>query len=203
MIRPRVIDRAWTHIPRRRSEHGITEVLGVIVHAMGERIIVQRDPIDAWEFLDESPDLIGELLSVHAICHPDGTLTVCADDGAKCNHAGVSHLADMSDLNWTFLGIEFLLQGAWAYRDFRKAMDTGAVRYTDAQYEAGGWWIATKMRQYGFGRGRVARHSQVSGDDIRGRGLGKRDPGVGFNDGRLTVAIDRWLEAIEADEYEP
>ncbi|KKM88500.1 hypothetical protein LCGC14_1258210, partial [marine sediment metagenome] len=43
-------------------------------------------------------------------------------------------------------------------------------------------------------RHRIVTHQQVAGDDVRGPGLGKLDPGNGFNHGRLTNFITRFLK---------
>ena len=158
---------------------------------MGENIVVGADVWAAWTFLDKSPELTGVALSAHALIHPDGTVTRCVPDDHRANHAGHSHLGNLENLNETFLGAEFLLPGEWDYANFVREMGTGEVGFTAEQYEAGGELYAGWMKAHDFDRARVVTHSQVAGDDIRGEGRGKLDPGVGFHQGRLTIAIDR------------
>lgn len=159
---------------------------------MGEYIMVNGQPIDAWGFLDQSPELVGEALSAHCLITPSGDVIRCVPDDHRANHAGHSKFGPLADLNWRFLGAEFLLPGEWLYDpDFLREMGRGDVGFTDEQYEAGGELYAQWMEEYDFSRDRVVGHSVVAGDDVRGAGRGKKDPGVGFHHGRLTIAIDR------------
>ena len=158
---------------------------------MGEYIKVGDEVIAAWHFLDQSPDLVGEALSVHCLIDPSGRIIRCVPDNHRANHAGHSRFGFLEDLNWTFLGAEFLLPGTWVYADFLTEMGRGNVGFTDAQYEAGGELYAKWMKDYDFARSRIVGHSVVSGDEVRGQGRAKKDPGVGLNQGRLTIAIDR------------
>ena len=162
---------------------------------MGQNIVVGDDVWDAWTFLDTSPELIGGALSVHALIHPDGTVTRCVEDDRRAYHAGHSRLGTLENLNETFLGAEFLLPGEWNYADFIREMGRGDVGFTDEQYVAGGQLYAGWMATHDFDRARVVTHSQVAGDDVRGEGRGKVDPGVGFNQGRLSNEIARNVPA--------
>ena len=168
------------------------KIEGALIHAMGEYIVVNGEAIPAWDFLDQSPDLVGEALSAHCLLVPSGDVIRCVSDDHRANHAGHSRFGFLEDLNWTFLGAEWLLPGTWTYDpDFLREMGQGNVGFTDAQYEAGGELYAKWMKDYDFARSRIVGHSVVSGDEIRGEGRGKKDPGVGLNQGRLTIAIDR------------
>lgn len=179
------------------------KILGVVYHAMGEKIVVGKVVYPALEFLQESPDLAGLSYSVHCLARPDGVLVEGVPDERQAWHAGTSQLGALVDLNRTFLSIEFLLPGEWTYKpDFVNAMRRGIPHFTDAQYVSGSWWIATKMRRYNFGKPLVVPHFQVSGDDVRGEGKGKIDPGVGFNHGRLTSLLYAWLEKFDHDAEE-
>lgn len=189
MADPVIVDRAlrwWRDRSDRRTE-------GIVLHAMGERIWVEKrdDFLTAWEFLDESPEFTGDSLSAHCLIEPDGTIVRCVADDAKANHAGHSRIGNLENLNWFFLGVEFLLPGEWYYGAFLREMKRGNVHFTPEQYVAGGWLCADWMRRYEFGRDRIVTHSQVAGDDVRGKDKGKRDPGVGFNHGVLSNEIAR------------
>ena len=168
-------------------------IQGALVHAMGESIWVEerRSYLPAWDFLDESPQITGVALSAHCLIYPDGKIVRCVPDAHRANHAGHSKFGSLENLNDTFLGAEFLLPGEWNYGEFVQEMGRGNVGFTGEQYEAGGWLYATWMMDHDFERPRIVSHSQVAGDDVRGEGRGKLDPGIGFNQGRLTIAIDR------------
>jgi len=45
------------------------------------------------------------------------------------------------------------------------------------------------MDKYDFDASRVVRHSDVSGDDVRGVGKGKTDPGSAFDWDRFQIAL--------------
>ena len=153
--------------------------------------MVDGEAIPAWHFLDQSPELVGEALSVHCLIEPSGEIIRCVPDDHRANHAGHSKFGPLENLNWTFLGAEFLLPGTWTYAAFVQEMGRGDVGFTNAQYEAGGELYAGWMQTHYFPRSRIVGHSTVAGDDVRGEGRGKTDPGVGFHHGRLTIAIDR------------
>ncbi len=173
-------------------------VQGIVYHAMGEYIVIGDGVLSAASFLQESPEICGEAYSAHCLSKPSGSLEIMASDDWRTWHAGVSELGGIRHLNNTFLGIEFLVPGDWVYDpDFIRQMKTGTVKFTEEQYVAGAWWIATKMLQYQFGRPAVVFHSQVAGDDVRGEGRGKLDPGVGFNHGKLTSLIYKWRDQLD------
>lgn len=191
MAPPEIIDHPvpWWKARRRRIE-------GVVLHAMGEQVMVDGMTIPAESFLEESPTLVKASLSAHRLVKPDGSIVLLVDDENVAHHAGESRLGELIGLNPTFLGMEFLLPGPWLYEpDFKNAMKRGTPQFTDAQYESGGWQCAQWMMAYEFGRARIVTHQAVAGDDVRGPGLGKLDPGVGFNHGRLTNVINSELAA--------
>ena len=172
------------HKTRRR------DIEGIVTHAMGEYIIVPgKGTFPAAEFLERSPELVGASLSAHGLVVPNGDLVRLVEDDRVAYHAGDSRLGELVGLNRTFLGLEWLLPGEWDITRFNEAMRKGTAKFTDEQYESGGWWCAQKMQEHDFERHRVVTHAQVAGDDVRGPGLGKLDPGVGFNHGRLTNSI--------------
>jgi len=190
MTPPQVIDHPvpWWKERRRRIE-------GVVLHAMGEQVIVEGEPWPAETFLEQSPTLIKASVSAHRLVKPDGSIVLLVDDENVAYHAGESRLGELVGLNPTFLGIEFLLPGPWLYQDFKSSMKRGTPHFTEAQYESGGWQCAQWMMAYDFGRQRIVTHQAVAGDEVRGPGLGKLDPGVGFNHGRLTNVINAELAA--------
>ncbi|KKN68911.1 hypothetical protein LCGC14_0446970 [marine sediment metagenome] len=174
--------------------HGIRHrnVEGIVTHAMGEYIVVPgKGTFHATEFLERSPELVGKTLSAHCLGQPNGEIVRLVPDDRLAWHAGESRLGDLIGLNKTFLGYEWLVPGEWHITAFNDAMRTGKAQFTPEQYESGGWQYAQWMNAYDFGRHRVVTHAQVAGDDVRGPGRGKLDPGVGFNQGRLSIAIDR------------
>lgn len=170
------------------------KVQGAIIHAMGEQIVIgSGEPLSALIFLRRSHMLTGQTLSVHALIKPDGTILRCVDDDREAYHAGWSKFGELENLNRSFLGAEFLLAGEWNIDAFRREMGRGNVGYTAEQYDAGGWLYAIWIKAHGFGLNQIVTHAQVAGDHVRGKGKGKRDPGVGFNRGRFSQAVARWL----------
>ncbi len=174
-------------------------ILGAVRHAMGERVVVPNKGIyDAEVFLEKSPELVGFSLSAHRLIKPDGTILVCVADDRVAYHAGDSKYGELVGLNRTFLGVEFLMPGEWIYSDFKQAMLNGSAKFTAEQYDAGGWQFAEWMQTYGFGYANIVDHSGVAGDDVRGPGQGKLDPGCGFVHGRLTDRIRHYLAAEQS-----
>ena len=125
--------------------------------------------------------------------HANGTIIRCVADDREAYHAGHSKFGELENLNRTFLGAEWLVPGEWNYQQFITQMGRGNIPFTDEQYDAGGWLYATWIKAHGFGLNQILTHMQVSGDHVRGKGKGKRDPGVAFNRGRFTMAVTRWL----------
>ena len=191
---PQIIDHPvpWWRVRRR-------PIGGVVNHAMGENIDLGTKVVPAEVFLEKSPEYCNTTLSAHRLLKPDGSIVLLVDDENVAYHAGESRLGELVGLNGTFLGMEWLLPGDWIYEpDFKNNMQRGTVKFTDAQYESGGWQCAMWMLEYDFGRSRIVDHQAVAGDDVRGPGLGKLDPGVGFNHGRLTNVINAELAAARA-----
>jgi AmpD protein len=159
---------------------------GAIVHSMAELVRAGGVDIPAWEFLEQ------EELSVQALIHPDGAITEGAGVDRVCYHAGTSVYQGRAGLNTTFLGAEFLVAGAHNYDDFLHAIARPGC-YTDAQYNAGGFLYASWMKRYPkLTLNRILGHSEVSGDDVRGPGQGKRDPGLAFDWPRFRQSVLDW-----------
>lgn len=156
--------------------------LGVVVHSMSEKFDVDGEVLSAKEFLDS----IG--LSAHCLIHPDGRAEYPRGPYEKAYHAGKSRFRGLSDLNDFFLGIELLVEGVNTYDEFVdkiKREDT----FTDNHYNTLTSVIKAWSKCYNFSIEDITRHSDISGDDIRGEGKGKVDPGTGFDWNRLINLI--------------
>ena len=191
-LAPRLIDK-----PIRWRRQRRLDVRGALVHAMGAFLPMPSGEISAHEFLRRSPELTGSSVCAHRLLHPDGSITVCVPDDKVTFHAGESQFGELRNLNETFLGMEWLVAGVWEYGHFVSALRGGEIDFSDEQYESGGWQYAQWMMEHKFGRDRIAAHSAVAGDDVRGPGLGKHDPGRAFSWRHLQEQITIHLEAAE------
>jgi len=147
---------------------------GIIIHSMAEFLKTDNGPVGAHDFLKS----VG--LSVHGFIHPDGRYEKMLDTPGKAFHAGKSVFGELSGLNSHFLGFELLVPGEHDFGSFSKAIETPGT-YTDAQYKTAVDVCKYWMKQYNIPADAVVRHSDVSGDDVRGKGQGKTDPGSAFN----------------------
>jgi len=155
---------------------------GIVVHSMGEYLFWEGEWITAHNFLKELK------LSVHGFIHPDGTYEKMIESPGRASHAGKSLHEGLSGLNSHYLGFELLVPGQHDFGSFSKAIETPGT-YTEAQFdravEVCKWW----MKEYKFPASKVVRHSDVSGDDVRGAGKGKTDPGSAFDWKRFQEAL--------------
>ena len=155
---------------------------GVIVHSMAEYLKMDDGPMYAHDFLKS----IG--LSVHGFIKPDGTYEKMVSSPGKAFHAGKSEWDGLSGLNSHFLGFELLVPGTHDYGSFSKAIETEGT-YTEEQMvtaiETCKYW----MVQYGISADNIVRHSDCSGDHVRGEGKGKIDPGSAFDWERFQAAL--------------
>jgi N-acetyl-anhydromuramyl-L-alanine amidase AmpD len=147
---------------------------GIIVHSMGEYIRTTDGVKYAKDFLTD----IG--LSVHGFIKPNGDYDRMKYSSQKAYHAGVSQHMEYVNLNSWYLGFEILVEGVHNYSTFTKAIKHSDA-YTDAQIDTTISVIQFWIDHYSIPLDRVVRHSDVSGDDIRGEGKGKIDPGSGLN----------------------
>lgn len=145
-----------------------------------------------------SPTVAGGKLSAHCLVTPEGTVLRCVDDDRVAYHAGLSRFNGIEQLNGVFLGAEVLLPGTWEYGAFRKAMRDGVPKFADPQYPAVAELIAGWMHRYDIPRGMVTGHETVAGDDVRGPGKGKLDPGRGFDHLRFWGLVHGHLAALRA-----
>jgi AmpD protein len=147
---------------------------GIIVHSMAEYLKMPEGPMKAHDFLKTLK------LSVHGFIHPDGTYEKMVSSPGKAYHAGKSEWNGLQHLNSHYLGFELLVQGEHDFGTFSKAIETEGT-YTEEQFktsvETVKWW----MNEYDIPADNVVRHSDCSGDDVRGKGKGKTDPGSAFD----------------------
>ena len=119
-------------------------------------------------------------LSVHGFIKPDGTYDKMVESPNRAAHAGKSIWGGINGLNSHYLGVELLVEGVNDYAGFNKKINEPGT-YTEAQFdkavEVFGWW----KNQYQIPIENIIRHSDCSGDHVRGRGKGKTDPGLAWD----------------------
>lgn len=180
----------------------------IVVHSMGERIRwwdsqagVEREA-SAEEFLRYSDEWIGNPYSAHRLCRPDGELIRLVNDDVVSYHAGKSAWEDeetlivRKNLNNSSMGIEVLLPGTWEIETFNRAMREGGIAFTDQQYESVAWQVFQWEEKFDVIGDRVLRHSQVAGDDVRGIGRGKLDPGNSWDMARMHDLVEDWRRDV-------
>ena len=147
---------------------------GIILHSMSEYLMYKGKRMYAKEFLQT----LG--LSVHGFIKPDGTYDKMIETPGKAFHAGKSLHEGLSGLNSHYLGVELLVPGTNDYASFSKKIKTTGT-YSEAQFEQTIKVFKFWMDKYNIPANRVVRHSDVSGDHVRGKGKGKTDPGSAFD----------------------
>lgn len=148
---------------------------GIIIHSMAEYLkMPEGGSLYAHDFLKTLK------LSVHGFITPDGKYEKMIESPNKAAHAGKSKWGELENLNSHFLGFELLVKGEHDFGTFSKAIQTPGT-YTEEQFktalETCKWW----MKQYDIPVENIVRHSDCSGDDVRGKGQGKTDPGNAFD----------------------
>ena len=145
----------------------------LVLHSMSEYLMYEGQKLYAKDFLKK----LG--LSVHGFIKPDGTYDKMIESPQRAAHAGKSFWAGINGLNSHSLGIELLVEGVNDYAGFSKKINEPGT-YTQAQFdktvEVFKWW----MNQYNIPVDNVVRHSDCSGDHVRGKGKGKTDPGLAW-----------------------
>jgi len=147
---------------------------GIILHSMSEYLMWKGKKLYAKDFLKT----LG--LSVHGFIKPDGTYDKMVISPNKAFHAGKSLHEGLSGLNSHYLGVELLVPGVNDYGSFTKKIQqkgTYSKKQFDTTVEVFKFW----MKKFNIPASRVVRHSDVSGDHVRGKGKGKTDPGNAFN----------------------
>lgn len=126
-------------------------------------------------------DFLKELgLSVHGFIKPDGTYDKMIVSPNKAFHAGKSLHEGLSGLNSHYLGVELLVPGVNDYGSFSKKINQKGT-YSQAQFDTTVKVFKFWMDKFNIPASRVVRHSDVSGDHVRGKGKGKTDPGSAFD----------------------
>lgn len=146
---------------------------GIILHSMSEYLMWKGQKLYAKDFLKE----LG--LSVHGFITPDGKYDKMIASPGKAFHAGKSLHEGVSGLNSHYLGVELLVPGVNDYASFSKKIEEKGT-YSKAQFDTTLEVFKYWMKQYNIPASRVVRHSDVSGDNVRGVGKGKTDPGSAF-----------------------
>lgn len=147
---------------------------GIILHSMAEYLVYNGKKMYAKEFLKELK------LSVHGFIKPDGKYDKMVETPSKAFHAGKSLHEGLSGLNSHYLGVELLVPGQHDFGSFSKAIETPGT-YTQEQFDTTVKVFKFWMDKYNIPASRVVRHSDVSGDHVRGKGKGKTDPGSAFD----------------------
>ena len=141
---------------------------------MSEYLIYEGKRMYAKDFLRK----LG--LSVHGFIKPDGTYDKMIETPGKAFHAGKSLHEGLSGLNSHYLGVELLVPGTNDFASFSKAIETLGTD-SQAQFDTSVKVFKFWMDKYNIPVDRVVRHSDVSGDHVRGAGKGKTDPGSAFD----------------------
>ena len=175
------------------------KVKGLILHGMSEYI--HRDALKyynvnprgyaEWLHAKEFLEAIG--LSAHGFIAPDGSWiegNVKAPERAL--HAGISKHNDLEDLNNHYLGIEILVEGRNNYGEFLEKMKNPDC-YSQEQFETTVVKSFEFLRDFKFPIENIVTHEQVSGDHVRGKGRGKKDPGAGFPSDQLIVGVQNMI----------
>jgi len=147
---------------------------GIILHSMAEYLVYNGKKMYAKEFLKELK------LSVHGFIKPNGEYDKMIETPGKAFHAGKSLHEGVSGLNSHYLGVELLVPGQHDFGSFSKAINTPGT-YTQEQFDTTVKVFKFWMDKYNIPASKVVRHSDVSGDHVRGKGKGKTDPGSAFD----------------------
>jgi N-acetyl-anhydromuramyl-L-alanine amidase AmpD len=180
----------WT-VGNQRDRTDAEPVQGAIVHSMGEWIL----PGDGNRIY--APIWLERLgYEVHAMILPNGNVLEWVPPEKIADHAGESKFNDLTSLNRYFLGCEWLVEGEHNYGTFLSAISKPDCFHPD-QYVSGGYWYAKMSLLYpNITSATIVAHSRVSGDDVRGEGQGKRDPGAGFDWDRFWYWFHRYHEYL-------
>lgn len=141
---------------------------------MSEFIVWEGKTLYAKDFLKKLK------LSVHGFIKPNGTYDKMVETPGKAFHAGISLHEGLSSLNSHFLGVELLVPGVNNYAEFNKKINTPCT-YSQVQFDTAVKVFKFWMGKYNIPINNIVRHSDVSGDHVRGKNKGKIDPGSAFD----------------------
>jgi N-acetylmuramoyl-L-alanine amidase len=152
---------------------------GIVIHSMGETVAGKS----AADFLEEYG------LSAHYLITPEGEVTETVSPEKVAFHAGVSEWLGESHLNKSYIGIELLVKGEHTFSSLREAVQK-SDSFSELQFEACSVLCRELIGKYpDISAARFVRHSDVSGDRVRGKGKGKFDVGSGFPFSKLKESI--------------
>ena len=182
---PRMIIEPET--PYHNPRPGDGDVALFVVHSMGEFIRRKDQTVRASDWLYQMG------VSAHNDISPDGTVHQYLDWSMRAWHAGVSESEGRNGVNDFSIGVYLLVEGIHDWPSFDRALQEPHP-YTDKQYRSLGWLFAQTQSTTNIGLADVAGHDSVAGDDVRGEGKGKIDPGPNFDWARFYEWRDRWLD---------
>lgn len=142
---------------------------GIVIHSMSQYI----EGMHAIDFLEKVR------LSAHYFIEPDGVVKQMVPLHRIAYHAGKSKWRDKVNLNSSFIGIEFLIEGEYKYARYREAIKNPKV-FTEEHYKYGAILCTSMMDMFDIPITNIVRHSEIAGSDIRNTHV-KYDPGEGFS----------------------
>ena len=150
----------------------------IIIHSMSRVISYEGNDFTAKGFLSS----IG--LDVHGFVYQNGTFEDWIDTDLIARHAGVSEWLTDTGLNNNSIGYEILIEGTNNYAGWKKAI-AKPESFKDAMYVSLAKRLASDCKKIHIPIHNILCHSDISGDDVRGKVKGKIDPGKGFDYIRL------------------
>jgi N-acetyl-anhydromuramyl-L-alanine amidase AmpD len=161
----------------RHFEHGFNDreisVEGVLIHSIHAGYYHDGDP----HSVDAVIQLLAEYrLGYHWLIDRAGTKIELVPLPLRAWHAGKSVWRGREDCNSWMAGIA-LIGGQ------------EGEPYTNAQYDALASRTGHIVTRYAVKRENITGHEHVSGDDVRGEGKGKTDPGPEFDWDRFSETI--------------
>jgi hypothetical protein len=185
--------------PRITERPGIVPVQLGVVHAMGEYVIVDGEPIHALDWLTKDFPDIEEVWSADAVIDPGGTVYLLNPDiaGSYSWHAGRSAWLDLpkyrNGLNHLSVGVEVLVEGQHSLTSLKETIKRPEA-YRPVQYRSLGWlfgvhwWNAFKIPLE-----KIRGHEEISGPAVRPDP--KPDPGEGFDWAAFRQKFQEYHEA--------
>lgn len=159
----------------------------IIIHSIAKELDVEGEKMGAIEFLES----IG--LSAHYFIDSKGESFKMVNWKEKAKHAGISKWKEDSNLNNCSIGIELMIDNVSNYAEWKKAIND-KESFTNEHYTTCAEITASLCFENGLHpKDCILLHSEVSGDEVRGKGKGKVDPGQGFDKQRLVNMVEAEL----------